>query len=347
MEIKKSNQNHNQKNQPNMRKIILNFPEQFNRGLEAAKKLLLPQKFFPCPENLIICGMGGSALPPELLSGLKILKTTIHKSYGLPAQAGHNSLVVCISYSGNTEETISAFKEALKRNLPTIAITTGGKLAKIAEKNKIPVVIISPQLPQTPPRLALGIQFAALSQTLANLHILPNSFIKKINNLKKINSALLEKKSKSLAKKIGQRIPLIYTSEKLKGLGLVWKNNFNENSKTLAFSNYLPEMNHNEIVGFWKIKNKRLKNNFIVFILKDSKDHPEILKRMKITSHFLMNKEKVKTEIIEIKGKNDLEKIFNTAILGLWTSYWLAIEYKVDPFKIEIINQIKNKLKTN
>lgn len=286
--------------------------------------------------------MGGSALPGEILINLRPLNFFIHKSYGLPPQAGNGSIIICVSYSGNTEETISSFKEALEKKLPIIAITTGGEIEKMAKKNNVPLVLLP--APYTQPRWSFGIQFAALLQVLYNHYLIPDSLIKETAKLETaLKPKLLESKGKELAKKIGKRIPLIYVPEKLKGLGIVLKNNFNENSKTLAFLNYIPEMNHNEIVGFWQIRNKKIKDEIIAIILKDNKENPRILKRTKIMEN-IFKTEGVKTEIIDISNKNVLETIFNTSLLGLWTSYYLALDYKVDPTQVKIINEIKNKL---
>ncbi|MFH1582270.1 MAG: bifunctional phosphoglucose/phosphomannose isomerase [bacterium] len=326
-----------------MRKIIMDFPSQFKKGLKAASNVSLKHyRLVSPPNNIIICGMGGSALPGEILVNLRPLNFFIHKSYGLPPQAGGGSIIICVSYSGNTEETLSAFKEALKRKLPAIAITTGGELAKIAKKNNIPLVLL-PAL-HIQPRLALGLQFAALLQILTNHYLMPDSFVSEITKLETaLNPKNLESKGKALARKIGKRIPLIYTPEKLKGLGLVLKNNFNENAKTLAFSNHIPEMNHNEIVGFWQIGKKKIKDDIIAIILRDKKENPKILKRTKIMEN-IFETEGVKTEIIDIGNKDVLETIFSTTLLGLWASYYLALDYKIDPTQTKIIEEIKKKL---
>lgn len=334
-----------------MYKVILDFPRQFQIGIKAAKNIRLKSyTFLTPPGNIIICGMGGSALPGDILVTLRPLDVFVHKSYGLPPQAGNESLIICISYSGNTEETLSAFSEALKKKLPVVAITTGGKLAELSKKNKVPLTIIPP--PYIPPRLALGVQFAALLQILANHYLLPKS---QIEEILKIGTTLKSGKSasrrrtqgKKLAKKIYQRIPIIYTPNQFREIGLIWKNSLNETAKILAISNYFPELNHNETVGFWKINERQISNKeLLVLILRDRRDHPRVLKQMKISKD-IISKEGIKVEFIEIQGKNMLEKIFSTIILGFWTSYWLALEYKVDPTPVKTIDEFKRKMKIN
>ena len=137
---------------------------------------------------------------------------------------------------------------------------------------------------------------------------------------------------------------MIYISEYYQGVGLIWKNSLNETAKIMALTNYFPELNHNETVGFWKINEMQVSNNkLFVIILRDKEDHPRILKQMKITKE-LIEKEKVKVEFVDIKGETILEKIFSTIVLGFWTSYYLALLYKTDPTAIKMIEEFKRKL---
>ncbi|MDD2696881.1 MAG: bifunctional phosphoglucose/phosphomannose isomerase [Candidatus Pacebacteria bacterium] len=330
----------------NMRKTILDFPKQFKVGVNAAKKTHLEKwSFLTPPENIIVCGMGGSALPGDILVTLRPLDVFSYKSYRLPLQAGNESLIICISYSGNTEETLSSFETAVGRNLPVISITTGGKLAELSKKYKVPCVILPP--PYVPPRLALGQMFAALLQVLKNHNLLDDPII---NDLLKLGNSLkpadFELKGKKIAKEIFGRIPIIYNSRRFRVVGTIWKNSLNETAKILALANYFPELNHNEIVGLWRINESQISNDKIyVLILRDKESsHPRILKQMEITKNFI-EKEGIGVEFIEIKGKNLLEKFFSTIILGFWTSFWLAMEYKVDPTQIKPIDEFKRKLK--
>lgn len=329
----------------NMRKIILEFPGQFRIGANSAQSITLkPGKLTRWPENIIICGMGGSALPGDILVSLRPLDVFCHKSYGLPPQAGNESLIICISYSGNTEETLSSFNTALNQKLPLISITTGGKLGKLSKKYGVPVVIIPKSL--IPPRLALGEMTAALIQILVNHHILGPEICDELLKVGiKLKSKKFENQGKKLAKRIFQKIPVIYTPKQFREIGLIWKNSLNETAKVLAITNYFPELGHNETVGFWEINEMQIENKkILVLILRDFQDHPRILKQMKIVKD-LINEEGVKVEFINIQGKTPLEKIFSMVILGFWTSYWLAIEYGVDPTPVKTIEELKRRLK--
>jgi len=332
----------------NMEKVILDFPKQFQAGIKAAEKTTLKSyTFLTPPENIIICGMGGSALPGDILVALRPLDVFVHKSYGLPPQAGNDSFVICVSYSGNTEETLSAFSEALKKKLPLIAITTGGKLEELCKKNSIPLALIPS--PYIPPRLALGVQFAALLQILVNHNLLPESLIKELLKLgQSLKSKKLEGQGKELAKKIYQKIPIIYASKQFREVGLIWKNSLNETAKILAISNYFPELNHNETVGFWRVNERQISNKKIfVIILRDKiASHPRVLKQMEITKD-LIEREGIKVEFVDIEGKTLLEKIFSTIILGFWTAYHLALLYRIDPTPVKQIEELKRRLKEN
>ncbi|MDO8601355.1 MAG: bifunctional phosphoglucose/phosphomannose isomerase [bacterium] len=328
-----------------MREIILDFPKQFKIGIEAAKNIYLKSDaLLRPPENIIICGMGGSGLPGEILATFKPLDIFVYKSYRLPPQARNESLIICISYSGNTEETLSSFMAAVNRRLPVITITTGGKLEKLSKEYAVPCVKLPS--PYIPPRLALGEMFAALSQVLQNNNLLDENIIKEILKVGKfLKSGDLEKRGKILAKKIFKKIPIIYTSRRFMEIGWIWKNCLNETAKIIAFANYFPELNHNETVGFEKVNQDQISNEKLyVIILRDKKSsHSRVLKQMDIAKD-IIEKEGVRVEFIDIKGEILLEKIFSTIILGFWTAYWLAIEYKVDPTEIKTVEEFKKRL---
>jgi len=319
----------------NMRRVILDFPKQFKTGLDIAGNITVKGKF----NNVIICGMGGSALAGELvrLYLLKINKNVpiaIHRDYGLPKATDRKSLLVCVSYSGNTEETISSFKEALKNNNKIVGITTGGILSKLCKKNNVPLITI----PSTgiQPRSSVGYQFFALIKLLANSRVI------------KIQSKEILQTAKNLKpEKLLNKIPLIYTSNNWAYLAYNWKIKFNENSKILAFANYFPELNHNELVGFSQniLTKEREKCPFHVIMLRDEKDNKRNLKRMAIMKEIL-RKKNVSVDIIDISGYNLLTAIFSNLLLGDWTSYYLALYQNIDPTPVAIIEEFKKKLKT-
>jgi glucose/mannose-6-phosphate isomerase len=289
--------------------------------------------------------MGGSALPGDVLSiwlsAYKIgLPLYIHRNYGLPYQADERHLIICISYSGDTEETLTAFEEARSKGFKIAVITSGGKLARLCKKYKIPMAVI-PRGYQ--PRMALGFQFAALIKILVNCGIIRNNLENIANLEKQLLPKTLEAEGKKLSKKLRGKIPIIYSSERLKGLARIWKIKFNENAKIPAFYNYFPELNHNEMTGFSDRGPNSMRDQNSIIILRDPTDHPRIQKRMKLLSQILKPK-KIPINFIDIQGRDVLYKTFSTILLGDWVSYYLALEYKIDPTPVKLVKEFKKKL---
>ena len=328
-------------NTSDMRQIILDFPTQFKVGVEAVKDIKIHGKF----KAVIICAMGGSALGGEILkTWLEDHKTRvpliINRNYSLPKFVDKEYLVLFISYSGNTEEVLSAFKEAQRKKLKIAAITSGGKLAKACKKKNVPLVLFPKNYP---PRTTLGFQFGSLVKLLFKARIIKNKEKAILSLEKELSSKKLEAQGKRLAKKLKNKIPLIYASDKIKEIARIWKIKFNENSKVPSFHNYLPELNHNEMVGFSRIEKQKI-GKFHALILRDAKDNPKILKRMKLTAEILRGK-KIKVDFIKMEGKNTLSKIFSSLILSDWASYYLALENKIDPIPVELVEKFKKKMK--
>ena len=326
-----------------MKNNILDFPKQFSVGINAAKNLKIAQKF----GGVCVCGMGGSALPGNVLE-LFLKQKNINvplilcRDYDLPAQVKKDWLIVCVSYSGNTEETISCLIQAKKKNLKIAAIASGGKLKTLSNKHNIPCALIPKGLQ---PRMALGYQFSALIQLLENAGIIKHGSKEILSLEKKLESKKWEKQGKKLAKKLINKTPVIYASSNLKTLARIWKIKFNENSKTPAFWNYFPELNHNEMAGFENNFQFSIFNfQFYFIIIEDKNDHPRIKKRMNLTAQ-LLKQQGLKGETIKLKGKSLMEKFFSNVLFSEWTSYYLALEYKIDPEPVKLVEKLKKQMK--
>ncbi len=317
-----------------MLEAIKNFPEQFSYNPKIENS-----KYYKPAKKYIVLGMGGSHLAADILQiwdpNLKLL---IHKDYNLPSLSKKelkDYLVIANSYSGNTEEVISGLKQALKYNLNTIVVATGGKLINLAKKYNLPYI----QIPNTgiQPRSALGFNIIALLKAMKL-----NKGLKEAKLLaKKLKSNKLKNKGKTLAKKLKNHTPIIYSSTKNINISYNWKIKFNENTKIPAFFNAIPELNHNEMNGFDHIKTtKKLSNQFYFIFLSDKKDFSKNIKRMEVLSK-LYKKRNLSVLNIELTGKNILEKVFNNLLLADWTSYFLALEYNVDPEQVPMVEQFK------
>lgn len=318
----------------NMRGVILDSPRQLIKGLELAKNIHIEAHF----ENVVICGIGGSALPVNVLN--TIVKPNIpvltHRNYNLPNEATEKSLVVCISYSGNTEETVSALEQSIEKKIKTIGIATGGKIEKICNEHNIPFVKIPSGIE---PRSATGYLFSALAKILANAKIIQDPSVDVINSVKDLESVneSLEKEGKEFAKKLKGKIPVVYASAEFKNIARIWKIKFNENSKTPAFWNYFPELNHNEMVGFSQLEKK---NNFHFIIIKDNYTHERNLKRMDLFGDLLKEKGSG-VSFVDFQKGSLLSGVFAMLLLGDWVSYYLALENKVDPTPVKMVEDFK------
>lgn len=330
----------------NMRDMICDFPQQFEEQVVATQKVLLKKKGV---DLLVIAGMGGSALAGEILQLVqkqkkifkKPLPIVVHKNYGLPEMPGAKSpLVICVSHSGNTEETIQAYKSAIAQRFAVIVIASGGTLAALAKKNKTPHILLSGK--NLPPRLATGYQFSALLYALERMGMISSQRKELLTLAKTLRPKLLEDRGHKIARALQDSTPIFYASEANKALGYILKIEMNENAKTMAFTNFLPELNHNEMVGFPRLAGGR--NKFSVVMLKDSADHPRIKKRMELLV-FLAKKYRVPAYTIDIGNERIYNKVFDTLLLGDWISYYLAILNKVDPTPVAIVEELKKRMR--
>lgn len=335
----------------NMYYILKNFHSQISEAVEIGKS----SEFFSFDKygikNIIINGLGGSAIGGDLIRSYTHYNSTvpvyINRNYHLPGFAGKDTLSVISSYSGNTEETISAYKESKSKECRIICISSGGKVEKMALEHKDRFIKIPGGLQ---PRCALGYSFFVLLTVLSEFPFLSleNENIKNvIENIKRdseIYSLFDPEKNKALkiAKQLFNKLPVIYSSNDiLDVVNLRWRGQISENAKQLAYGNVYPEMNHNELVG-WE-KNRDILNKIIVVFLKDIDDNERIKMRMEITEEIY---KKHASDVISVSGEGEtrLERIFNLIYLGDWVSYHLALLNKVDPTPVDAITYLKEKL---
>ncbi len=299
-------------------------------------------------ETIVVTGLGGSAISGDLFANFfkdeLDIPFIVNRSYTLPSFVNKYTLLVVSSYSGNTEETLSVYNQALKKKCRIVCITSGGKVEKIAQKNKIPVVKI---LPGFHPRYALGLSFFSLLKVLNKLKIVEvkPALVKSIIKLHKDKAKLYSKEKNpalAYAEQLLGYIPVIYSAEgNTSSVGYRLKCQFNENSKLSAFQNIIPEMNHNEIVG-WESFNENQGKIKIINII--DKEYPaQIKKRFQFSSEILS---KSGIEIINLQSE---EKSFKIRLLDLiyladWITYYVGILRGYDPAEINNIDTLKNKL---
>ena len=335
----------------NMFDVLKNFPSQVEDAVNIANNADLKKFRKTGINNIIITGLGGSAIGGDLIRSFTNyeirLPVTVNRNYKLPEFADNKTLVIVSSYSGNTEETTSAYNDALKRKCNVICISSGGEVEKIASKNKH-ILIKVPKGYQ--PRCAIGYSFFTLLILFSRLGFISdkNAEIRKTIGQLKQNSKKYtdisdkENPAVSLADIIKNHLPVIYSSADILDIvNLRWRGQFSENSKILAYGNLYPEMNHNELVG-WK-KNVEILKNIIVIMIRDTDDNERIKLRMDITKKIYGQ---YSYEVIETggSGESKLERIFDLIYLGDWISYYLAILNETDPTPVDVIENLKKEL---
>ena len=312
-------------------KVLEDFPAQCRNAMALPKGVTVSGEI----GTVVVTGMGGSAIGGDLLKTYMHdtnVPVFVNRNYNIPNFVDEYTLVVAISYSGNTEETLSAYNEAVERKAKTVAITSGGKLAKLCDK-----VIKVPAGFQ--PRAALGYLFFPI------LGVLHNAGIADVKN-KELNEMLAlikdtekyKEHAQELVKKIDDRIPVIYASESLGVVAYRWKTQFNENAKCPAFYHLFPEMNHNELVGFQGMDRQK----YVIIMLRDEHDHPRIKKRMDVCKEIMEER----VDVIEVHTECEelLSRIFSTIYLGEFTSYYQALRNRVDPAPVNVITRLKERM---
>lgn len=346
----------------NMFEILKNFPEQVKEAIEIGKKAPLmnaPEK----PKNFLILGMGGSAIGGDLLrsycaatKGADRLRIAVNRSYDIPGWVDEETCVIASSYSGGTEETLSAFEQAFRITKNIICITTGGKLGEQAKEKGVPIIEIPGGMQ---PRCALGYSFFPMLIQLMRLGAFEQIAVEETEAAFEELIPMLESDSMEfadmdaedyenanvaiqLADDLIDAIPIIVSaSERTDVVNLRWRGQFQENAKNIAFGAYLPEMNHNEINGY---ANPLDGEEYFFFIfLTDPEDHPRVQIRFDVTQELL---EDICVDGISLSGEGDylLTRMFSLIYLGDWTSYYLALYNSEDPTPIPQISVLKKAL---
>ncbi len=326
----------NELDSENMEAILEDFPNQVKKGIELCGDLAVDEDI----NKIVLVGMGGSALAGEILKCyLKYeleMPLIIIKTYSLPKFVDKKTLVIASSYSGNTEETIAAYREAVRKRVPVVAITSGGKLQELSGVNKTPFIKLPGGIQ---PRVSIGYSFFALLKLFENSGFIESKKEDTKKTDKALRKTIFKDMAKKLVEKIKDKIPIIYASDDMAAVAYKWKIDINENSKTQAFYNIIPEMNHNELVGYTLVK-----GDYYVIIIKDDEDFDRIKKRIKINKEIIKGKGVEVTEV-EISGECYLTKIFSAIYIGDWVSYYLALEEGIDPTPVDIVEDLKKRLK--
>lgn len=329
---------------------IREFPQQCLSAWQQAADFELPPEYRRV-DKVVILGMGGSAIGGELLSSLhgaeSDVLTLVHRGYDLPAFVDANTLVVASSYSGTTEETLSAFGQALATPAKKIVLSTGGELRALAEQHSIPAFIINYV---APPRAALAHSLFPLLAICQNLGLARDKsaeveeMTQVLENLQSRideNCPLSLNAAKQLATSLHRYLVVIYGAGILSPVAQRWKTQLNENSKAWAFHEIFPELNHNAVVGYEFPR--ELAERVRVVFLRSRFLHPRILIRYGATAEVLSRAE-VGYETVDGLGDTALSQMMSLVLFGDWVSYYLALLYETDPSPIRVIDQLKKRL---
>ncbi|MDD5659507.1 MAG: bifunctional phosphoglucose/phosphomannose isomerase [Actinomycetota bacterium] len=302
--------------------------------------------------GIAFLGMGGSGFTGDIIKNLIkyeiLIPVEIVKGYRLPSFIDKKWLVIAVSYSGDTEETVTAANEALKRGCEVIFSASGGKLEKLAQENDMCLIKV-PKGYQ--PRAASGYLFLPLYMLIGkmgfiNLDVnvidLAISGIRQKSEMYGRKTCIEKNFAKKIAIKIGSKLPVIYGMEGvISSVAFRWKCQMNENSKCPSFWNEFPELNHNETVGWERLK--EISKNFVLIMFKDPVQTQRINTRI-VTTAKLIKENFDKVIEIEVEGKSDFEKALNSIYLGAMVSVYLAILNNTNPTPVDKINVLKSEL---
>lgn len=308
-----------------------------------------------CFKAVVVAGMGGSGAVGDLVSDLALATKGIApifswRDYGLPPWVNAETLIIASSYSGQTRETLSAFKMALKEGLPVIALTGGGTLESLASQQNVPVI---PIRKVGEPRVSVGYSFVALTVLLERLGLLADMlldidalalFVDELSRDYGTTNPQSGNRAKLLANEIKGRFPVIYGGGLFAGMARLWKNNINENAKTWALADTLPELSHNGISAY--SSQTKILDNATVFFLSSRLLSSALLDGYTITAD-LLAEAGIPNTVIESSEPDVLTQMMSFLTLGNWVSYYLAILNKVDPSPVPTIDQFKKSLGVN
>lgn len=324
-----------------MKTLVANFSKQLSEAILIGKNAKLTESNNPI-SNILICGLGGSGIGGSILNELVIKNAntpiTISKGYFIPAYVNDQSLVIISSYSGNTEETLNCLELAIAKNAKIVCVTSGGKVLEISKSKKIDHIIVPGGMP---PRSCLGYSLTQLFFILAFFKIIDSYFINDLEAAIK----LIEKEEKNIisdaniiAKKLVDKTPVIYATTYYEGIAIRFRQQLNENAKVLCWHHIIPEMNHNELVG-WTKKD----DNLAVIIFIDKDEYFRNVARVDINKEVIKKYTSHITEIYS-KGNSEIEKAIYFIHLGDWISVILGELRGVDLMEVNVINFLKSAL---
>jgi glucose/mannose-6-phosphate isomerase len=324
-----------------MENLVRIFTKQLTEAIEIGNKANLKPNHKKI-NNVVITGLGGSGIGGKIVSQLVAdecpVPIIINNTYDLPSFVNENTLVIGSSFSGNTEETLYAIKEAQNKNAEIAMITSGGQFLEIAKKEGYNHIVLPPG---DSPRAMLTYSLTQQFFLLHHYGLCSSKFLEAIPNaIELIDNELenIQNEAKNIAKKLKDRTTIIYSEAKYEGVAIRFRQQLNENAKVLCWHHALPEMNHNELVGW-----AGGKKEYAVVVFRNEDDFYRTQVRMDITKGVASEKTDVYIEVFS-KGTSRIERSLYLIALGDWVSVYLAELNQVDPVEVTVISHLKGKL---
>jgi glucose/mannose-6-phosphate isomerase len=324
-----------------MKELVASFTAQLRQAVEIGEKAVFTK---PVNEirNVMITGLGGSGIGGSIISQIVEheikVPLIVNKDYFLPSFVGPNTLVVVSSYSGNTEETLAAMQIAMERGAKIVCVTSGGKVLELAKANGYDHVVIPGGMP---PRACLAYSFTQLFYVLHGYGLIGSwfrtDFDKSIQLLDHEEEHVCAE-AYYLAEKLHKKIPVIYSQANYEGVSIRFRQQINENSKMLCWHHALPEMNHNELVG-WTQPNDKI----AVVFFRNENDYERTKARMELTKSIVLKYTPYLFEVYS-KGDSQLQKSLYLIHFGDWVSWYLSEIRNIDATEVKVIDFLKGEL---
>ncbi len=300
--------------------------------------------------SVVVLGMGGSGIAGDVLAAVAApscpVPIVVNKHYECPSFVGPDTLVLAISFSGNTEETIDAVHQAVGAGARLVAVTSGGHLARIAHEWGAPVVALDASIPM--PRAAIAAVTVPLLAVLAELDLLDDAAEQIEAAIEQMERRRAELDAEPmlvtrLARRIGRTLPIVYGGGALGEVAAWrWKGQFNENPKVASFANRVPELTHNEVCG-WGQHGDVTRQVFSMVLLRHDHEHPQVRRRFELVAEIC---DEVVADVIEVRAKGDgaLAQLFDLMLLGDLVTLQMAANEGVDPGPVPVLDEIKQQL---
>jgi glucose/mannose-6-phosphate isomerase len=325
-----------------MDKMIARFPEQLAEALQIAESVSLQKHSSPI-RTVLVSGLGGSGIGgnfvQDLIGAECKVPILVNKGYDAPRWANKHTLAICSSYSGNTEETLNVFEQLRATGAKIVCVTSGGKLLELAKQHGFDYV----QVPGgwSSPRACLGYSIVAQLAVLRGAKLISGRIFRQIEAGRKLivrDQADIQKRAQKLAGFLADKTPVLYCADTNEAVAVRWRQQINENAKMLSWHHVLPEMNHNELVG-WRTE----RPDVAVIWLRNRADNERTAVRMNIVKEIIEHFSGASIEVFS-KGKSAAENMLYLVHLGDWMSFFLAQARQVDSVEIKVIEYLKNEL---